>query len=182
MKQKILFILLVIGITAVVSAQGQDRNQRAMPAPEDVTVSGALVVAHGMPAIKSGDVTYIVTGLNRLAGFVDGLREGAQVTIEGKAVTNRGDNTLKLLRASKMTLSGRSYDLSPPGSMRSFWQGWLPPHSQMRSHPMRNHGPHFFFHRGQGPGGSMPHERQAPGRPGPGKHGPGGSMPRPKDL
>ena len=72
-----------------------------------------MVVANGMPALKSGDDTYLVGGVSRLIGFVDGLKEGAQVTVEGTVMTIPGRNSLKYLSGSKLTLGGKSYDLSP---------------------------------------------------------------------
>ena len=89
-----------------------DRNRR--PAGEAVTVSGSLIVAHGSPAVKSGDDIYFVRGINRLVGFVDGLKEGAQVTIEGVSFTNPRDTKLKFLRPAKLTFNGKAYDLEPP--------------------------------------------------------------------
>ena len=162
MKRKILFVLLVIGIAAIASAQGQGqgqepgRNQRSLPPAEAVTVSGSLIVANGMPAIKSGDVTYFVSGISRLAGFVDGLKEGALVTIEGMALTNPKDNTFKFLRSSKLTLNGKTYELAPPAGQRQWRGGQVPPRGSMRypapkfphkapRHDPRNaphHGPH----------------------------------------
>jgi len=95
-----------------------------LPVADAVTVSGNLIVAHGLPALKSGDVTYIVGGISRLSGFVDGLKEGAQVTIEGKAITSPRDANLKFLRPSNLTLSGKTYDMTsllpPAGSFRQF--------------------------------------------------------------
>ena len=116
LKRKILFVLLVVVLAATASAQGWERGGRnpRLPAPETVTVSGSLIVAHGFPALKSGDVTYIVGGINRLAGFVDGLKEGAQVIIEGIAMASPRSETFKFLRPMKLTLNGKVYDLALP--------------------------------------------------------------------
>ena len=116
MKRKILFVMMILGFAAMVQAQvwGPGRNRRNTQAPETVTVSGTMVVANGMPALKSADVTYLVSGLSNLIGFIDGLKEGAQVTIEGVAMTSPGDQNIKFLRASKLTINGKVYDLSPP--------------------------------------------------------------------
>ena len=117
MKRKIVFFVMILGFAAMVQAQvwGPGWNRRnMMPATETVTVSGSMVVANGMPALKSGDVTYLVGGLGQLIGFVDGLKEGAQVTIEGAAVTSPGDQNIKFLMASKLTINGKTYELSPP--------------------------------------------------------------------
>ena len=84
------------------------------PDVEAVTISGNLIVAHGRPALKSGDVTYIVGGLNRLTGFVDGLKEGAQVTIEGAAFSRLKEDKTKFLRPAKLTLNGKTYEMNLP--------------------------------------------------------------------
>ena len=116
MKQKIMLVLLVIGFSSMILAQGQDLGRRSFrqPAAETVTVSGSLIVAHGLPALKSGEVTYLLGGINRLVGFIDGLKEGAEITIEGSAITRSNDNNLKLLRPTKLTLNGKDYDMAAP--------------------------------------------------------------------
>ena len=90
------------------------RQNFQRPAGETVTLSGNLIVAHGRPAIKSGDVTYFVGGLNRLTGFVDGLKEGAQVTIEGSALSRQKEDAIKFLMPTKLTLNGKTYDMAMP--------------------------------------------------------------------
>jgi len=97
----------------MVFAQGTERQQRvprSLPAPENVTVSGSMVVVRGFPALKSGDVTYFVMGINRLIGFVDGLKEGAAVTIEGSARSVSEDGKSKFIMPVKLTVSGKDYD------------------------------------------------------------------------
>ena len=138
MKRKITLFLLAAGVAAISFAQGWggNGNQNRLPPAETVTVSGSMIVAHGFPAVKSGDVTYLVSGLSRLLGFVDGLKEGAQVTIEGSAISIQRDGSLKFLRPSKITLSGKTYDLAMPGTNRGDfnpdtmmprWNNPLPP-------------------------------------------------------
>jgi len=108
--------MLVLGLAAMVQAQvgGSGWNRRNAPAPETVTVSGTMVVARGMPALKSGDVTYFVSGISQLIGFIDGFKEGAQVTFEGVVTTSPNDQNIKFLRASKLTINGKVYELSSP--------------------------------------------------------------------
>ena len=122
MKRNILVIVLMVGFVVLTSAQDREisRDRRNWQAPEPVTISGSMVVAHGGPALKSGDVTYYVSGISRLIGFVDGLREGAQVTVEGVAVAVPRNEDVKFLRASKLIIGGRTYDLAPQGEGRNF--------------------------------------------------------------
>ena len=96
-----------------IKPDGRGNIQR--PEMEKVTVSGTLIVAQGRPALKSGDVTYIVGGLNRLTGFVDGLKEGAQVTIEGAAISRQKEDKIKFLSPAKLTLNGKTYEMFQPG-------------------------------------------------------------------
>jgi len=145
-KRRVLVILLALGLAAIVSAQsaqGTERGQMSPrhPAADPVTISGSLIVAHGFPALKDGDVTYIVGGIKRLNGFVDGLREGAQVTVEGKAFTSPRDANLKFLRPSTLTLGGKTYDMTsplPPRMMRQFREHQGMNRENMQSRPMKS--------------------------------------------
>ena len=128
MKKKILFVLLIAGLAAMVFSQDGERSNRqsrpARPALETVTVSGSLVVAFGRPALKSGEDTYFVGGLNRLIGFIDGLKEGAQATVEGRVMQGQREGSLKFIMPVKLVLSGKTYDMGPselPGSRATPW-------------------------------------------------------------
>ena len=134
-------MFLSFTLAAAIFAQGwgprnpvdPELRRNREPQTETVTISGSLIVAHGFPALKSGETTYLVSGINRLVGFVDGLKEGAQVTLEGQAVSIQRDGNLKFLRPSKLTMGGKSYDLALPGSgLRNFnglpgWNNQAPP-------------------------------------------------------
>jgi len=132
MKRIILFFTLVFCAAALVVAQGNNccgpdrfyggprpyawgqnspRNQTPRPSPESVSVSGNLTLAQGMIAVVSGDTTWLVRGLNRYVGFIDGLKEGATVTLEGYAMSSPRNDKTKLLQAQKMTLNGKDYEL-----------------------------------------------------------------------
>ena len=84
------------------------------PRAEITSVSGNLTIAQGMIAVNSDGVTYVAAGLNRFVGFIDGLREGAAVTLEGNAFAVPNDDSKRLLHVQKMTLDGRDYDLARP--------------------------------------------------------------------
>ena len=129
LKKTIIFITLALGLAAMTWAQGWGRrwdspNTPPQPAVETVTVSGSLIVSHGMPALTSGDVTYLIMGVNHLVGFIDGFKEGAQVSIEGSAIGR--DGSLKYLRPVKMILGGKTYDLSSPINFQNF-RNQIPP-------------------------------------------------------
>ncbi|MCL2069730.1 MAG: hypothetical protein FWH19_01940 [Treponema sp.] len=133
MKRKILFVLMIAALVATASAQGRERGERQRPdgterqarpqrpPAETVSLAGSLIVAQGMPALQSGNDTYLIFGLGRLIGFIDGLREGAQVTIDGTVVASPMDSEIKILVPSQLALGGRTYDIRPP--TEAFGQG-----------------------------------------------------------
>ena len=138
MKRFIFFCMLAVCAIAVVSAQGDNRRKqdafrgkqhspawgrdsprKAPPSPESVNVSGNLTIAQGMIAIIDNETTYLAMSLNRYTGFIDGLKEGATVTLEGYALPSPQNNKVKILNVQKMTLNGKDYDLAAP--RRGHW-------------------------------------------------------------
>jgi len=82
-------------------------------APAQVTkATGKLELVQGSIALKSGGKTYIVRNLQRLAGFVDGVKEGATVTVEGYEYPLAYTTDVVLLHVTKLTVGGKEYDLS----------------------------------------------------------------------
>jgi hypothetical protein len=90
-------------------------------AGQQVTVSGNLTVIQGRIGVKDNDITYHVRGLNRFVGFIDDLKDGAEATLEGYALTYPLDDKIKFLRVTKLTLNGKDYDLSPPPRMGPYF-------------------------------------------------------------
>ena len=86
-------------------------QQTAPIVVEKVTVEGKLELVSGRVAIKQDAKTYFVMIPGNLYGFIDGLKEGATVKIEGyaHALPNLKDGFA--LRASTLTLNGKTYDL-----------------------------------------------------------------------
>jgi hypothetical protein len=120
-KRNVLCVLLALGAVTLVSAQGRDRGGMRHPgmgnqpaASEKVTVTGNLTIAQGMLAVKSNDITYLASGLQRFVGFIDSLKDGARVTLEGYTIANPNDAKTKFLRTSKLTINGKDYELAPP--------------------------------------------------------------------
>jgi hypothetical protein len=79
-------------------------------ASQTITVNGTLQLQNGQIAVASGNTVYFVPTLGRYIGFIDGLKEGARVSIDGYASGN-------YLEPSKVTLDGKSYDFNTN-------QGW----------------------------------------------------------
>jgi len=130
MKRFSIFLLVAILAAGVVSAQAiQDKgstNQAtqnkssAKNKPESVTVEGTLTLEKGMISVTSGDNVYFVPSLSRLAGFIDGLKEGNKISVEGFVFRN-------YIHPAKITLNGKSYDFpanSPKRMSGDFKQGF----------------------------------------------------------
>jgi hypothetical protein len=77
--------------------------------PVTLTVSGTLELINGNIGLKEGDTTYYVFGLDRLIGFVEGLTEGAEVTLEGRAFPAPRSPNNRLLAVAKLSLNGKEY-------------------------------------------------------------------------
>lgn len=115
--------LIVVGVIAASALSAQAFGPRGGFAPvgpaapaaqnlETVKVEGRLALVNGMIAVKEKDKTYYVGGLNRLIGFIDGLKENASVKLEGYAVAIPGAPEYLHLRATKLSFAGKDYDLS----------------------------------------------------------------------
>lgn len=132
MKRMILFLIFAICAIGFISAQGYGRgrvhfhgerpgqgrvhgfDQAVRPAAENVSINGNLTIAQGMIAVKYNDITYLVMGLCRFTGFIDGFTEGAAVSIEGHAVPSPNDANTKIMRPERMNFNGIEYDLAHP--------------------------------------------------------------------
>jgi len=79
-----------------------DRNNRQREL-KTVTVEGTLQLNKGFVAVESGDSVYFVPMLNRYIGFIEGLKEGAKVAIEGFEAR-------KFIQPKKVTINGKDYD------------------------------------------------------------------------
>jgi hypothetical protein len=106
MKKIVLFCLFTAIIGGSIFAQSNTPT---------TTIRGTLGLSNGRISVISGNITYYVRGLERFVGFIDGLKEGAQVAIDGYAAapTIEGQ-TDRLFRAIKLTLNGKTYEVGSP--------------------------------------------------------------------
>jgi hypothetical protein len=77
---------------------------------ETVTVTGSLELIDGNIAVRQDSVIYYAAGLNRLIGFIDGLKEGAPVTLEGTSRKLPEDGERRFLLVSRLEINGKTYD------------------------------------------------------------------------
>ena len=114
---KRILIIVAAGLIAAGSLSAQAFGPGAAAAVQTqnlqtVKVEGKLALVNGYIAVQSGGKTYYVGGLNRLIGFIDGLKEGASVKLEGYAFALPQAPEYQHLRVTKLTFNGKDYDLS----------------------------------------------------------------------
>lgn len=88
------------------AAQGQAQVQQSE------TIEGKLALVQGHPAVSVKDKTYFVRIPQFMYGFVDGLKEGATVKLEGYAVAIPYAPNSYFFQATKLTLGSKTYDLA----------------------------------------------------------------------
>jgi len=107
MKKIVLLCLLAAIICGSVFAQSTP--------PATTNIKGTLGLSAGRIAVVSGNITYYVRGLERFVGFIDGLKEGAQVSIDGyaSAPATEGQKD-RLFYPVTLTLNGKNYEVGSP--------------------------------------------------------------------
>jgi hypothetical protein len=135
-------ILLIItalfagNIMAQEARQPREQRNRQQPVkPQTVSVTGTLQLQNGSIVLVSGEDVYRVPALVRLAGFLDGVKEGKQVSVEGLGMG-------KSIHLSKLTVDGKSYDF-PQQRQSDFGQDRFAPQQRGGHHdrfqaPMHN--------------------------------------------
>ena len=124
---KKLGIVLVLALAAAGMAVAQTAPapwgpyRGAPPEAQLVKVDGRLALINGMIGLKSGGKTYYVPMLTRLTGFMDSIKEGASVRLEGYEYQMPYAPEYYTLMATKLTVGGKDYDLSQYGGYG--WHG-----------------------------------------------------------
>ncbi|MCL2720860.1 MAG: hypothetical protein FWD47_05925 [Treponema sp.] len=131
----ILFITVLIGglFAQESTRQNRENRQDRTPRPQrsetqdrrqvnPVTIDGILVLERGFIAVKSGDTIHFVPVLNRFAGFISEVKEGATVSIEGFGVRN-------FVHPVKMVIEGKTIEFNNRARM-----GQINP--QLRNHEL----------------------------------------------
>jgi hypothetical protein len=108
---------LVLAIIAIVAGMGFAQTAPIGPAgqlatPAIVKVEGKLALVNGFPGIQVKDKTYYVHIPAWFYGFVDSLKEGAAVKLEGYERTLPQAPTYSYLFVTKLSVGGKDYDLS----------------------------------------------------------------------
>jgi len=150
--KRFIFVVITILIAGTVFAQGivddragnnnrQDKTERAdrnnrQREVKSVTIEGTLQLEKGLVAVKSGDTVYSVPMLTRYIGFIEGLKEGAKVSVEGIEARN-------FIWPKKATIAGKDYNFLADGRGPGFKNDRMGPGQQRRGDfgPGREQGP-----------------------------------------
>ena len=111
MKKTLLMAVIGLTLTGFVSAQqgwGPQWGRNPSYPSQSVTVTGSLQLQNGVIAVVNNGQVYYVPSLERLVGFIDGLKEGAQVSVEGFSWNNYGS---AFVQPVTLTINGKKYDL-----------------------------------------------------------------------
>ena len=134
---KRIVLCVVIGMSVMTLASARDNNRRGWdnsggcdnrggrdnrrgggwghygsgPVMAPVSVTGSLTIERGSIALRQGDTVYLLPGLQRFVGFIDSLKEGAQVSVDGFAAPNPWDPQTKYLRVTRLNIGGRDYNM-----------------------------------------------------------------------
>ena len=116
---------IAISMMALVAAAGIATAQTSGTKPADtqttqatVKVEGKLALVNGEVGIQLKDKTYYLEMPMYLFGFIDGLKEGAQVKLEGYEFSDSRTPGYAFLRVTKLSFNGKDYDLSAYGPGR----------------------------------------------------------------
>ena len=114
--KKIGFVLVIAFLAiGTVSAQGWGG---VWGAPSQTTsVTGTLQLQNGEIAVASGNTIYFVPTLTRYIGFIEGLREGAQISMDGFVSGN-------YFQPNRVTISGKTYDFTSNVSQGTAYGGY----------------------------------------------------------
>ena len=106
MRKMVLFCLFTAVICGNIFAQSNNQI---------TTIKGTLKISGNRFSVVSGNITYSVRGLERLVGVVDGLKDGAQVSMDGYAMATAGQNE-RVFNPLRITINGKSYEVGSPGA------------------------------------------------------------------
>jgi len=111
-KKFAVFLFISVLLTGTVFAQNRDNRPNRTDRKQEVTkvsIEGLLKLEKGIVAVESGGSVYYVPKLNRYIGFIEGLKEGTKVSVEGSQFKD-------FIRPVKVVINGKSYDFPEYGS------------------------------------------------------------------
>jgi len=119
--KKLLFVvaLALVGGAALFAQVGpgmmgkrNSAQSAGQTAAKTITVEGKLALINGTIGMQSGSKTYYLPNLGMLAGFIDGVKEGSSVKVEGYEYPLAAAPEYSTVMVTKLTVGGKDYDLS----------------------------------------------------------------------
>ncbi|GHV28596.1 hypothetical protein AGMMS4952_12690 [Spirochaetia bacterium] len=115
MKRFMALLAITLFVVGMVSAQQWGNRGRS----QSITVNGTLQLQNGTIAVINGGTIYYVPTLERYIGFIEELKEGAQVNLEGYIMGNSN-----YVQPSKVTINGKSYDFTANAPQGNPYNGY----------------------------------------------------------
>ena len=117
MKKIVVLVAIAAIAASAVAAQGMrpgmwNQAPAVQATQEVVKLDGRLSLVNGHPAVVAAGKTYYVRIPGMLYGYLDTLKDGAAVKLEGYAISvPLADNTF-VLQVTKLNVGGKDYDLA----------------------------------------------------------------------
>jgi hypothetical protein len=130
MMKKMRMVMMIAAVAALAAGGLFAQSQPGGPGPvsDETTLSGSLTLADGCPALENAGTTYLLPGLMRFTGFIDGLKYGAKVTVKGYARSQSGWNRAPVgspvfFRVVTLTLDGKDYEVARERNTKNIRRG-----------------------------------------------------------
>lgn len=121
MKRIASSLIILLAIAGIAAAQSGGAKAPDSLAPGQAQgqavarIEGKLALVNGEIGIAYKDKTYYLAMPKFLFGFIDGLKEGAQVKLEGYEFANPRTPEYVQFQVTKLSFNGRDYDLTQAG-------------------------------------------------------------------
>ena len=99
-KRFIIFLFIAVLFVGSIFAQERGNRQREV---NSITIEGTVKLERGIVAVESGSNVYYVPLLTRYIGFINELKEGVRISVEGIGFRN-------FIHPAKITIDSKSYD------------------------------------------------------------------------
>jgi hypothetical protein len=115
MKRITMCVMVLLAVSGIAAAQTAGTKAAATQTQTIVKIEGKLALLNGSIGIQVKEKTYYLAMPHYLFGFIDGLKEGAQVKLEGNEFSNARTPEYVQFRVTKLSLNGKDYDLADSG-------------------------------------------------------------------
>jgi hypothetical protein len=115
MKRITLCVMVLLAVAGIAAAQTAGTKAAATQTQTIVKIEGKLALINGAIGVQVKEKSYYLAMPQYLFGFIDGLKEGAQVKLEGYEYSNARTPEYVQFRVTKLSFNGKDYDLTNSG-------------------------------------------------------------------